>query len=205
MPLKNLKSQKNLKCLCEECQILTCDKKKSLVKRKQGKTNRNTGRYAENKLLALFKEWDIPIEKTVASGQLKSVTNRVKNQKYLFSGDFYTTELIKGIRVKIENKKRQYSEFRKFYMLTDYDICHIKGFCYLVSQAELKRILDKENEQKVIEIEDKKFTGLHNFFNQDNADIVTLIAPNDKGTRYLDFIFCFKENIYKKLIEQVRN
>lgn len=194
-----------MKCLCSECQVMSCEKKKSLTKRKQGKTNRNTGRYAENKLLDLFKEWGIPIEKTVASGQLKSVTNRVKNQKYLFSGDFYTTELIKGVRVKIENKKRQYSDFRKFYMLSDLDICHIKGFCYLVSQSELKAILNKENKQKIIEIEDKQFKGLHSFFEQDNADIVTLISPNAKGTRYLDFIFCFKENIYKKLIEQVRN
>lgn len=194
-----------MKCLCEQCQVKDCDKKKNLAKRKQGKTNRNTGRYCENKLLKLFKEWDIPIEKTVASGQLKEVASRLKNQKYLFSGDFYTTGLIKGSRLKIENKKRCYSDFRKYYLLTDYDICHIKGFCYLVSQAELKRILDKENNQRVIEVEDKKHKGLHNFFEQDNADIVTLISPNKEDTRYLDFIFCFKENIYKKLIEQVRN
>lgn len=193
-----------MKCLCSECQVISCDKKKNLAKKKQGKTNRNTGRYAENKLLDLFKEWGISIEKTVASGQLKEVASRLKNQKYLFSGDFYTSDLIKGIRLKIENKKRQYSDFRKYYLLSDLDICHIKGFCYLVSQKELKAILDKENKQKVIEIDDKQFKGLHNFFEQDNADIVTLISPNAKGTRYLDFIFCFKENTYKKLIEQTK-
>ena len=60
------------------------------------------------------------------------------------------------------------------------------------------------NKQKVIEIDDKQFKGLHNFFKQDNADIVTLISPNNKGTRYLDFIFCFKETTYKKLIEQMK-
>lgn len=194
-----------MKCLCEQCQVKDCDKKKSLAKRKQGKTNRNTGRYCENKLFKLFKEWGIPIEKTVASGQLKEVANRLKNQKYLFSGDFYTTGLIKGSRLKIETKKRDYSVFRKYYLLCDLDICHIKGFCYLVSQKELKAILNKENKQKVIEIDDKLNKGLHNFFEQDNADIVTLITPNSNGTRYLDFIFCFKENTYKKLIEQVRN
>ena len=194
------------RCLCSECQVTTCDKKKNLAKRKQGKTNCNTGRYAENKLLKLFKEWGIHIEKTVASGALKQVESRVsKNQKYLFSGDFFTTGLIKGQKLKIENKKRQYVDFRKYYMLTDYDIGYIKDFCYLVSQAELKRILDGENEHKVITVEDKKHQGLHNFFNQDNADIVTLIATNKEGTRYLDFIFCFKEDIYKKFIEQVRN
>lgn len=192
-----------MKCLCSECQVKTCDKKKNLAKRKQGKTNRNTGRYAENKLLELFKEWDIPIEKTVASGQLKSVSSRVK-QKYLFTGDFFTSGLIKDKRLKIENKKRQYSDFRKYYLLSDLDICHIKGFCYLVSQKELKAILNKENNQKVIEIEDVKHKGLHDFFNQDDADIVTLISTNSKGTRYLDFIFCFKENIYEKLIEQMK-
>lgn len=193
-----------MQCLCNQCQVKSCDKKKNLAKRKQGKANRNSGRYAEDKLLKLFQSWNIPLEKTVASGQLKSVTNKVKTQKYLFSGDFYTTGLIKGTRLKIENKKRQYTDFRKFYMLSDYDICHIKGFCYLVSQKELEAILNRENKQKVIEIDDKQFKGLHNFFEQDNADIVTLISPNNKGTRYLDFIFCFKETTYKKLIEQMK-
>ena len=49
-------------------------------------------------------------------------------------------------------------------------------------------------------LEDTGNKALHDFFEQDNADIVTIISPDDNSNRYLDFLFCIKENIFKKMI-----
>lgn len=189
-------------CLCQQCTVKNCDKKKNLKRRVQGKKNRSTGYYAEKKLLKLFTDWNIPISQTMASGRLKNVTNKVK-QKYLFSGDFYCDNLIKGKRLKIENKKRVYSIFKRYYTLTDNQICHIENLCYLVNQDTLKQIIDgKEIVDKMISIEDKKFKMLHTFFEQDNADIVSMISPSEDSNRYMNFIFAIKENVFKRLLKE---
>ena len=49
-------------------------------------------------------------------------------------------------------------------------------------------------------LDDTGNKALHDFFEQDNADIVTIISPDDNSNRYLDFLFCIKENIFKKMI-----
>lgn len=189
-------------CLCQQCTVKNCDKKKNLTRRVQGKKNRSTGYYAEKKLLKLFTDWNISISQTVASGRLKNVTNKVK-QKYLFTGDFYTDDLVKGKRLKIENKKRAYNIFKRYYALTDNQICHIDNLCYLVSQDTLMHIIDgQELVDKMIDIEDKQFKMLHSFFEQDNADIVSMISPNKDSNRYMNFIFAIKENVFKRLIKE---
>lgn len=189
-------------CLCQQCTVKNCDKKKNLKRRVQGKKNRSTGYYTEKKLLKLFTDWNIPISQTVASGRLKNVTNKVK-QKYLFSGDFYCDSLIKGKRLKIENKKRVYSIFKRYYALTDNQICHIENLCYLVNQDTLKRIIDnQELVDEIVSIEDKQFKVLHSFFEQDNADIVSMISPYEDSNRYMNFIFGIKENVFKKLLKE---
>ena len=191
-----------MSCLCSQCTVKNCDKKKSLKRRVQGKKNRSTGYYAEKKLLKLFTDWNIPISQTVASGRLKNVSNKVK-QKYLFSGDFYCDNLVKGKRLKIENKKRVYSVFKRYYTLTENQIYHIKNLCYLVSQDTLKHIIDgKEIVDKITDNEDKQFKMLHTFFEQDNADIVSMISPSEDSNRYMNFIFAIKENIFKRLIKE---
>lgn len=187
-------------CLCSECKIKNCDKKKKLTKVIQGKRNRNTGRYAELKLKKLFDKWNIKIEQTISSGSLKSVVGKVK-EKYKFKSDFYTSDLVKGKRLRIENKKRMYKEFKRYYELTDNQICIIGDKYILISQNIFEQILIKNNNNHCeITVEDKKFKGLDNYFNQDNADIVTLISPSETG-RYLDFIFCLKTKVYLELLK----
>ena len=39
---------------------------------------------------------------------------------------------------------------------------------------------------------------LHGFFNQDNADIVAMIAKD--SNRYLDFVFAIKKDVFKKIL-----
>lgn len=189
-------------CLCQQCTVKNCDKKKNIVRRVQGKKNRTTGYYAEKKLLKLFNDWNIPISQTVASGRLKNITNKVK-QKYLFTGDFYTDNLIKGQRLKIENKKRTYNIFKRYYALTNNQICHIDNFCYLINQDTLKRIIDnQELVEEIINIDNKQCKMLHTFFEQDNADIVSMISPSEDSNRYMNFIFAIKENVFIKLLKE---
>lgn len=192
-----------MKCLCGKCTVKHCDKKINLAKRLQGKKNRNSGRYAEKKLKALFGKWDIKIEPTISSGSLKQVTGKVKNQKYLFSGDFYSSDIIKGTRLKIECKKKQYSVFKRYYeLVNEYDSVWIKGFCILINQDNFKDLINKALISNPYCVEDKQFKGLHKFFDQDNADMVAMISPNPDTNRYNDFIFAIKENLFKKLIER---
>lgn len=191
-------------CLCNKCTAKECIMKRTLKKRVLGKRNRNTGRYAEQKLLKLFQSWNIKIHQTIASGSLKQVTSRLtETNKDLFVSDFYTTDLIKGETIRIENKKRQFNVFKKYYYKTDLNtVLYIKDFCYIVSQNSFKRILDKDFSQVVLIEEDKNNKLLHKFFNQDNAQIVSLISTDELSNRYRDFLFCFNVKTYKKFIEQ---
>ena len=186
------------KCLCDECKVTKCDKKKNLVKRKQGKRNRNTGRYAEK----LFQKWcydnNIKATATVMSGKHKELADKVDTKKYMFSGDFHIEGLTKE-RLKVEVKKRQLDLTHKYYAATKCnDVVHIKGFCYVVSADCLIAMTQGRKDFNVVQIEDTKHALLHSFFNQDNADIVAMISQGDTN-RYLDFVFAIQENVYKKI------
>lgn len=190
-------------CICNQCTVRNCKMKKTLKKRTLGKRNRNTGRYAEQKLLKLFQSWNINIHQTIASGSLKQVTNRLSKQdKDLFISDFYTEDLLKGEVIRIENKKRQYKVFKKYYEKTGDKPLIIKDFCMIVNQTEFKNMLDGKFNQPYEVIEDKNNKLLHDFFNQDNAQIVSLISPDDNSSRYKDFLFCIDNKIINKLIKE---
>lgn len=186
------------KCLCSECTFKSCSRNKTLKRRVIGKKNRTSGRYAENKLFALFGDWGIEIDKTFCSGSKKELAEEFGDK---FSGDFNTKGLI-GSNVKIENKKKKYETFKRYYELTSNGICHIKGFCYLVPQYIFVDIVKHKTRYSFSEVEDYKYKTLHDFFNQDNAEIVTLISPKPDSNRYLDFIFCVKEDLYEKLFKE---
>ena len=191
-------------CLCNQCTVKSCKMKKTLTKRVLGKRNRNTGRYAEQKLLKLFQSWNININQTIASGSLKQVTNRLlKKDKDLFVSDFYTEDIIKGEVIRIENKKRQYKIFKKYYCQTDDKILLIRNFCYIVNQNDFKALLAKKVNQHLEVIEDKNNKLLHDFFKQDNAQIVSLISPDELSNRYKNFLFCIDIKTYNKLTKEV--
>jgi hypothetical protein len=186
-------------CLCDQCKVTQCDKKKNLVKRKQGKTNRNTGRYAEK----LFQKWcddnNIYAYPTIMSGKHKEIADKVDEKKYMFSGDFH----IEGItedRLKVEVKKRQLNLLQRYYSATKFgDVVEIKNFCVLVSADTLLGIVRRHGEYNTAVVEDKKHSMLHGFFNQDNADIVAMIAKD--SNRYLDFVFAIKKDVFKKILD----
>lgn len=191
-------------CLCNQCTVKSCKMKKTLKKRVIGKKNRNTGRYTEQKLLKLFQLWNINIHQTIASGSLKQVTNRLSNKdKDLFISDFYVDDLVKGEVIRIENKKRQYKVFKKFYEKIDNNkVLLIKNFCYILSQSDFKELLDGNINQHLEVIEDKNNKLLHDFFKQDNAQIVSLISPDELSNRYKEFLFCIDIKTFNKLVRQ---
>ena len=193
---------RNSKCLCSKCTVTNCDRKEVSKRRAIGKRNRNTGRYAEKKLFALFNDWNIPIDKTFASGSKKELAEEFGDK---FSGDFNIQGLIDQ-NIKIENKKKQYKAFKRYYELVKFGIVHIKGFCYLIPQAMFQDVILHQVRHSVIEIEEKQFKVLRSFFEQDNAEIVSMISPSPDSNRYLDFIFAVREDIYEKLLKrQERN
>lgn len=187
------------RCLCTDCGVKNCSKKKIPKRRVIGKKNRVTGKYAENKLYALFNEWGIGIEKTFCSGSKKELAHEFGDK---FSGDFNIKGLVNK-NIKIENKKKLYSVFKRYYELTNQKICHIEGFCYLVPQDMFEDMLIRKVRHSHYDIADEKFKVLHNFFDQDNADIVTLISPKPESNRYLNFIFCVSEDLYKILSNKI--
>lgn len=187
-------------CLCSKCTVKNCDKKRSLKRRLLGKRNRNTGRYAELKLLKLFEAWHIDIQRTIASGRLKDIADVVPENADLFVSDFYSDDIIRGQRIRIENKKRQYKVFKRYYE-NDNNILYLKDFCYIIPQHIFAELLNGNKEYDFTVSEDTGNKLLHLFFEQDNADIVTLISPDDNTNRYKDFLFCVKEDIFKKLVD----
>ena len=141
------------------------------------------------------------VEAETASGQLKSIADIIDTQKELFISDFYSDDIVKGQTIRIENKKRQYKVFKKYYEKCDKTIVYIKEFCYIMTQDTFANILTSNNwSLDFTVLEDTGNKALHDFFEQDNADIVTIISPDDNSNRYLDFLFCIKENIFKKMI-----
>ena len=175
-----------------------CPRKKINKRRIIGKKNRATGRYAENKLLALFTEWELPIEKTFASGSKKELAKEFGDK---FSGDFNIQGLLDE-NIKIENKKKQYNVFKRFYDLTENGICYIKDFCFLIPQELFKDVIVHGIAHSYSEIENNKFKVLENFFAQDNAEIVSMISPRPNSNRYMNFVFAVKKETYEKLLKR---
>ena len=167
-------------------------------------TLENLNLYIEDKLLKLLKSWDLPAEKTIASGSMKNVSTRVKGQEYLFTSDLYTEGIVKSNRVRIESKKRTYNAFKKYYELVNdcYSYLHIKNFCYIFNQSAFYNLIKGKHYGIGADKDDKQHKSLHNFFDQDNSGIVTLISPDPNSNKYLPFLFCITEELFNQIIEE---
>lgn len=186
-------------CLCSQCTVQKCDKKKNLAKRIIGKRSRNTGRYAEKKLLKLFQKWNLNVKQTISSGSLKKqVIDKIQDPD-MFVGDLIVT--IQGKQLRVENKLRQYKVFKKYYENTENNVILIPNLCYIISENQLYNILTGEQTEITIKkMQDNKHKILRSFFQQDNADIVSIISPQITSRRYYPFLFCITIQTYKKLL-----
>lgn len=167
--------------------------KKNSEASKRGKRNRRSGKRAEKKLHELLEGWGLEVTETVMSGQLKSyakVFGKNKETEKMFEGDRWVKIL--GKDRKIENKKRQ--DLNRLYKLTSEDkAVYIKDFCVVMSEELFKGLL-LGVVPEVVEIDDKRFSYLHEWFNQDNADMVSMVS------NYKPFMFAVTIDFWEEFI-----
>lgn len=140
------------------------------------------GRRSEKKVEKLLNSWGYKCERVPLSGAIKS-------ERY--SGDLRV--VINNKEYKIENKKRtNFSRIRG--LLERGKGVVIEGFCAVVDQETFHAVLNGIKPD-ITNIADVNFGYLHKFFEQDNADIVTLDEP------WKDIIFVISLSVWKELID----
>jgi len=157
---------------------------------KRGRANKRAGDYYERRLEKLLVEWGLHCWRVPMSGALK---------KEGFEGDLKVS--VYGRIRKVENKKRE-TGFERFYeLVADGKAVIIEGFCAVVSQEVFYDLINAKKPREVITIEDKHFKGLHGFFKQDNADIVTMVSPR----KQFIFALCLPlwDELYQSCYDEV--
>ena len=151
---------------------------------KRGRANKRTGGNSERRLENLLKSWGLWCKRVPLSGALK---------KEGFESDLHVS--VYGRVRKLENKRRK-AGFERFYeLVADGKAVVIEGFCAMVSQELFYDLINAKKPRAVITIEDKQFKGLRGFFEQDNADIVTMVSPRKP------FIFALCLPLWKELYQ----
>lgn len=137
---------------------------------RRAKNNKSNGNRSESSLVKKLNKWGIEAMKTPKSGTFKDFT--FGGQTFVLSGDIIAF-ILKKIR-KIENKYRK-TDNEKFYNLSAEDIAVIiEGFCVLMNEKLFYTLIVDGEVPKTIVIPNKEFVTLANYFNQDNADIISL-------------------------------
>ena len=184
-------------------QLLNREKRKEArkVKRisdasKRGRANRRNGRKAERDVERYLKSLGIEASRTVASGALKTT-----NLLPFFKDDVISTGEIKeklAGDIHIKYKKHEFKVECKrninsngWYKLLDKGVVHIKGFCYGLRKDMFEYLINGVDIESSMEVEDKRFKLLHNYFDQDNSGMVVVTRP------YHEPLFFLKEEIYK--------
>jgi hypothetical protein len=108
----------------------------------------------------------------------------------MFEGDRWVKLL--GKDRKIENKKRK--NLNRIYKLVSDKAVYITDFCVIMTE-EMFHGLILGVVPEVTETKDERFTYLHEFFEQDNADIVSMVS------NYKPFLFA----VSKKFWEELKN
>lgn len=150
---------------------------------RRGRANKRAGYYYEKQLEKLFTRWGLECWRVPMSGALK---------KEGLDGDLRVS--VYGRVRKVENKKRDNLE--RFYKLVEGDqAVVIEGFCVLVPQDAFYDLINAKKPGLVVTIPDRQFKGLHGFFDQDNADLVTMVSPHKP------FIFALSLSLWDELYQ----
>jgi hypothetical protein len=165
---------------------------------KKGKQAKRTGKYAENGVVKLLESWGYKTKSTVMSGQLKTYAEtfgKTEETRQMFEGDKWVE--IKDKWRMIESKKRTLDKFKSYYSRTEGDKGIIVGrsFVMLSQKAFHQLLLGMRLEYETIE--DKRFKTIHDYFAQDNSDIVSLVSK--EGKFYKDYIFCLTYELLEEL------
>lgn len=157
---------------------------------KRGRSNRINGKQTEKKCEKLLQSWGLVANRVPMSGALKLVGSVTPGLEDKLAGDLKVT--INGEQYLIESKRKQNSN--TWYKLAENGIVHIEGFCYLLRQDIMHYLVNGGKFEPDVHIKDKGFKALHSFFEQDNADIVTVWQP------WHDYLFFLSEATYKKIV-----
>ena len=192
--------------VCRKCKEYNkFERKKSKSAVAIGRSNKRKGKKSEKKLLQHLQFQGLEARIIEGSGAYKKVRKDA-------DGDLRV--IVKGEELKIENKKR--TSFKHFRNVIGNDILHISGFCYAMNEFVFydmvrgchfekgkkgswpKVHVDSSANTNTYSVKgtvDRDYGWLHEFFKQDNADIVSL------DESYKDFIFCISEGLFQKLLE----
>ena len=193
---------------CRKCKEYNkFERKKSKSRQATGRSNKRKGKDSEKKLLLHFQRQDLDARIIEGSGAYKKVRGEG------FDSDLRVT--IKGKERKVENKKygskvAALNRIRK--LIGEKGILYIKDFCFVMDEnvfydlvrnepvtvsdgrTLVSEVLTQENNYKVREVSDRDFGWLHNFFEQDYADIVSL------DESYRDFLFAMQPAFFLEVV-----
>jgi len=148
---------------------------KQTEKSKQGKRNKYNSYKSEKSIVKKYQKWGFEAERVPLSGALKGS----------LSGDVKV--YINGKWRIHEDKKR--SNVESLYERTDNQTIMYENFCIMMSEDTFQGLL-LGIVPDVTPMEDKKTKTLHKFFDQDNADIVSIRQHGRQKSVYaitLDF------------------
>lgn len=164
----------------------------------RGKANRRNGRKAELALIGFLRSLKLECDSVPLSGAFKGsfvvTDSQGKDKKVFLSSDVWVK--IGAEQYKIECKRKQNG--RKWHTLTMGGMVHIEGFCYAMNEEQFNHacVLGVDVRPTTV-LQDKRTKAIHEYFEQDNCDIVAMFRP------YAGFVFFVLEDTYKRIKGEV--
>lgn len=167
--------------------------KKQSSASKRGKSNRRNGRVAERELVKWLEKRGLEANLVPMSGALKSanIIKALANDEMVekMRGDIKLT--INGETYTVESKRNVNSD--SWYKKAEKGIVHINTLAYLMREDLFMATVNGVDLPVSEVIEDKGFKKIHEYFEQDDSDIVVISRP------YCHRLFFVKEKTYEKI------
>lgn len=167
--------------------------KKQSSASKRGKSNRRNGRVAERELVKWLEKRGLEANLVPMSGALKSanIIKALANDEMVekMRGDIKLT--INGETYTVESKRNVNSD--TWYKKAEKGIVHINTLAYLMREDLFMATVNGVDLPVSEVIEDKGFKKIHEYFEQDDSDIVVISRP------YCHRLFFVKEKTYEKI------
>ena len=167
--------------------------KKQSSASKRGKSNRRNGRVAERELVKWLEKRGLEANLVPMSGALKSanIIKALANDEMVekMRGDIKLT--INGETYTVESKRNVNSD--SWYKKAEKGIVHINTLAYLMREDLFMATVNGVDLPVSEVIEDKGFKKIHEYFEQDDSDIVVISRP------YCHRLFFVKEKIYERI------
>ena len=167
--------------------------KKQSSASKRGKSNRRNGRVAERELVKWLEKHGLEANLVPMSGALKSanIIKALANDEMVekMRGDIKLT--INGETYTVESKRNVNSD--SWYKKAEKGVIHINTLAYLMREDLFMATVNGVDIPVSEVIEDKGFKKIHEYFEQDDSDIVVISRP------YCHRLFFIKEKTYERI------